>query len=340
MDELLMTTRVAVLNDFQRRAQEFADWASLGPDVEVVFFAETMSDDEVVDRLADFDVLALMREYTPLPRHVLERLPRLKFVSTTGMNSAKTDLGYLREVGIPISGTEGGPPGARPPGPGGVVEIAFALMLALVKRTVVEDQAIREGKWQLGYPTGLGGKTLGLAGLGGLGARMVAPARAFGMDVIAWSPHLTAERAEQHGVRAVSKDSLLEASDILSIHLVLAEGTRGLFSSAEFAAMKPTALLINTSRGPIVDEAALVAALREGLIAGAGLDVYDREPIGKSHPLAHLANTVLAPHFGYVSEEYMRIAYPQVVENIAGFLSGSLVRTEVAQYTGSSNRRP
>jgi phosphoglycerate dehydrogenase-like enzyme len=318
-------TRVAVLDDYQRRAAGYADWDALGADVEVVFFPEPIAQDELPVALADFEVLVLMRERTRFPRAVLEQLPRLELLVTTGMRNASVDAAYLHERGVAVSGTAGtGAP--LPAGVPSTAEVAWALILAVAKRVTVEDRALREGRWQTGIPFTLAGATLGLAGLGTLGAAMAGPARAFGMEVIAWSHNLTDERARDAGVRRVSQDELLAAADILSIHLVLSDRTRGLFGAAELARMKPTAVLINTSRGPIVDESALVAALRDGTIAAAGLDVYDTEPLPAGRELTTLENVVLLPHLGYVSEPGFRHMYGQVVEDIAAFLAGAPIR--------------
>jgi phosphoglycerate dehydrogenase-like enzyme len=204
--------------------------------------------------------------------------------------------------------------------------VAWALILALCKRVTVEDRAVREGRWQLGLPSNLAGATLGLAGLGRLGGAMVAPARVFGMNVIAWSEHLTEERAGELGVRRVSKAELLASSDVLSIHLVLSDRTRGLLAAGDLAQMKSSAVLVNTSRGPIVDERALIDALADGTIAGAGLDVFDREPLPARHELLELGNAVLLPHLGYVSETTLRSMYEDVVEDIAAFRGGAPIR--------------
>lgn len=316
--------RVGVLDDYQRRAHEFAEWSSLGPEVDVVFFHEAMNEEALADNLADCDVLCLMRERTAFPRHMLEKLSQLRLLVTTGMGNASVDVAYLRERGITFAGTGAG--GTAPLGVGGPVELAWALILAIAKRTVIEDRALRAGAWQLGFPINLAGLTLGLAGLGRLGGAMVGPARAFGMQVIAWSQNLGEERTAELGVTRVSKEVLLQSADVLSIHLVLSERTRGLFGASELALMKRSAILINTSRGPIVDEGALVDALRSQRIAAAGLDVYDKEPLPTDHPLLALENTVLAPHLGYVSEAGLANMYSQVVEDIAGFLQGEAVR--------------
>jgi phosphoglycerate dehydrogenase-like enzyme len=317
---------VAVLDDYQRRARGYADWGSLGDGVEAEFFSEPMGQEELPGRLSGFDVLVLMRERTRFGRDVLSRLPDLRLVITTGMRNASLDVAYLRERGVTVCGTEG-TAAASPAGVPSTAEVAWALILAVAKRITAEDRALRSGRWQLDLPTTLAGATLGLAGLGNLGAAMVGPARAFGMGVIAWSQNLTAERADEVGVRRVSLAGLLSGADFLSIHLVLSERTRGLFGAAELVQMKPTAALINTSRGPLVDEAALVGALRAGVIGGAGLDVYDAEPVPAGHPLTTLPNVVLLPHLGYVSEAGMRHMYGQVVEDIAAFEAGAPIRT-------------
>ncbi len=289
------------------------------------FFHEPIGQDALVQTLAGFDVLVLMRERTAFGRPVLEALPRLRLLVTTGMRNASVDIDYLTGRGVVVCGT-GGPGGPAAPGIPSTAEVAWALVLAVCKRVTIEDRAIRAGGWQLDLPRNLAGSMLGLAGLGHLGAAMVGPARAFGMDVMAWSQNLTQQRAASLGVRRVSKDELLADSDILSIHLVLSERTRGLFGAGDLARMKPTAVLINTSRGPIVDEAALIAALRAGMIAAAGLDVYDREPLPAGHELTTLENVVLLPHLGYVSEPGLRHMYGQVVEDIAAFLAGLPIR--------------
>ena len=321
-------TTVAVLDDYQDRAREYADWASLGPQVQVRFFREAMEQDTLAAALADFEVLVLMRERTAFPRSVLEALPKLKLLVTTGMRNASVDVGYLHERGVTVCGTGGmGTGGTAAGGVPSTAEVAWALILAVCKRVTIEDRAIRGGHWQLGVPVNLAGATLGLAGLGTLGAAMVGPALAFGMDVIAWSDNLTDERAAAAGARRVSKTELLSGADVLSIHLVLSDRTRGLFQAADLALMKPTAVVINTSRGPIIDERALVDALRGRTIAGAGLDVYDREPLPAGHELTRLDNVVLLPHLGYASEPGFRHMYSQAVEDIAAFLRGSPIRT-------------
>ena len=271
-------TRVAILDDYQGVARRMADWASLPAGTEVVVFTDHLSETgAVAARLADFDAVVAMRERTPFPRALLERLPRLKLLVTTGMRNASIDVGAAVERKVVVCGTAGLPyPTA---------ELTWGLILALVRRIPVEDRATREGRWQVSVGLGLNGKTLGVIGLGGLGSRVAKVGRAFEMDVVAWSQNLTAARAAEVGATLVSKDELLARSDVVTIHLVLGDRTRGLLGARELSRMKPTAYLVNTSRGPIVDEAALVAALREGTIAGAGLDVYDEEPLPLDHPL-------------------------------------------------------
>jgi phosphoglycerate dehydrogenase-like enzyme len=317
------TIKVAVLDDYQGRARDFADWNALGAEVDVTFFRKTIDPAALASTLADFEVLVAMRERTAFPRSVLEQLGHLKLFVTTGMGNAAVDMAYLRDHDIAVSGTGMAGGGAGVPS---TVEVAWALIFATGKRVTIEDRAIRAGRWQVGLPTNLAGATLGLAGLGRLGGAMVAPGRVFGMEVIAWSENLTDERAAELGVRKVSKAELLSASDVLSIHLVLSDRTRGLFQADDLARMKPSSVLINTSRGPIVDEAALIEALRRGTIGAAGLDVFDQEPLPPGHELVGLENAVLLPHLGYVSESGLRVMYEQVVEDIDAFLQGAPIR--------------
>jgi phosphoglycerate dehydrogenase-like enzyme len=326
--------RIAVLDDYHRIAHTLADWGSLG--VEVAFFDRSLAREQLPEVLAEFDTLVLMRERTAFPRELLEQLPKLELVVTTGMRNASLDVDYLQSRGVRVCGT--GIPGygsadklgaASAPAPRGLpstIEVAWALIFALFKQVTFEDRAIRAGIWQQDLPSNLAGATLGLAGLGRLGAKMVAPAKVFGMDVIAWSQNLTAAHAEQAGALYVSKQELLARSDVLSIHLVLSERSRGLIGAAELAQMQRSAFLVNTSRGPIVDEAALIEALRERRIAGAGLDVYAVEPLPADSELLGLDNAVLMPHFGYVSVEGLTEMYLQAVEDIAAYLRGEPIR--------------
>ncbi len=311
--------RVAILDDYQNVARRMADWTSLPAGTDVVAFSDHLSDPgAVAARLADFEAVIAMRERTPFPKALLERLPKLKLLVTTGMRNASIDVAAALERKIVVCGTAGLPyPTA---------ELTWGLILALFRRIPAEDRATREGHWQISCGLGLNGKTLGVVGLGGLGSRVAKIGRAFEMDVIAWSQNLTAARASEIGATLVTKDELLARSDVVSIHLVLGDRTRKLFGARELAQMKPTAYLVNTSRGPIVDETALVAALRQGKLAGAGLDVYDEEPLPLDHPLRNLPNTVITPHLGYVTEEGYRIFYEQALEDVKAWLAGQPVR--------------
>ena len=312
-------TRVAVLDDYQDVALHMADWRALPADVEVQVFHQHLADEPaLVERLQDFDIIVAMRERTPFTRSLLTRLPQLKLLITTGMRNASIDVQAASDCGVLVCGTEGLPyPTA---------ELTWGLILALVRQIPHEDHATRNGRWQVSLGVGLRGKTLGMIGLGRLGSQVAAIGQAFGMQVLAWSQHLTAERAAAGGATLVSKDALLSQADIVTIHLVLSARTRHLIGEPELRRMKPTAYLVNTSRGPIVDEAALIRVLRQRAIAGAGLDVFDEEPLPLDHPLRQLDNTVITPHLGYVTLETYRVFYGQAVEDIQAFLRGSPVR--------------
>ncbi len=312
-------TRVAIPDDYQGVALRMADWGRLPAETEVVVFRDHLADlGAVAARLAEFDVVMAMRERTPFPRALLERLPRLRLLVTAGMRNAAIDITAASERGILVCGTAGLPyPTA---------ELTWALILSLVRRIPTEDRATREGRWQETVGLGLNGKTLGVLGLGTLGSRVARVGRAFEMPVLAWSQNLTAERAAEVGATLVGRDELLARADVVTIHLVLSERTRGLIGARELALMKPSAYLVNTSRGPIVDEAALVRALRDGALAGAGLDVFDEEPLPLDHPLRRLPNTAITPHLGYVTEETYRIFYGQAVEDIEAYLRGAPIR--------------
>ncbi len=311
--------RVAVLDDYQQAARQMTDWSVLPAGVEVQIFQDHLKDqDAVAHRLKYFDIVMAMRERTPFSRSLLKQLPKLKLLTTTGMRNAAIDMQAATDCGVLVCGT------------GGILfptaELSWALILSLLRHIPREDQATRAGQWQVSMGLGLSGKTLGLMGLGRLGAQVAKVGLAFQMDVIAWSQNLTPERAAECGATLVSKDELLACADILSIHLVLSRRSRGLIGGPELSQMKPTAYLINTSRGPIVDETALIAALQKGIIAGAGLDVFDEEPLPLDHPLRKLDNTVITPHIGYVTTETYKIFFDETVENIQAFLSGAPVR--------------
>ncbi|WP_116203781.1 D-2-hydroxyacid dehydrogenase family protein [Amycolatopsis circi] len=305
--------KIAILDDYQNAALQCADWAPLGAEIEV-FREPFAGPDEVVTRLAGFDVVVAMRERTPFPAAVFDRLPVLKLLVSTGRRNAAIDLDAAKRCGVVVSATGAL---AAP-----TVEHAWALILAGARNLPLEFRSMREGGWQVGLGMALRDKTLGLLGLGRLGAEVARIGQAFGMKPIAWSQNLTPERAAEHGVTAVSKEDLFAQADVLSVHLVLSERTRGLVGAAEFAAMKSSALLVNTSRGPIVDESALLDALRGKEIAAAALDVYDVEPLPADHPLRTLDNAILTPHIGYVSRETYEVFYGGAVEDIAAFQAG------------------
>ena len=312
-------TRVAVLDDYQSVALQMADWDSLPNDVSVDVFKDHLTEEsDLVARLAPYEVVVAMRERTPFQRSLLERLPNLRLLVTTGMRNASIDIAAAEDNGITVCGTDGVPyPTA---------ELTWGLILALLRKIPTEDRETRDGRWQVTVGEGLHGKTLGVIGLGRLGSQVATVGVAFGMNVIAWSQNLTAERAEEVGATLVTKQELLESSDIVTIHVVLSGRTRGLIGADELSSMKPSAYLVNTSRGPIVDESALIDALQSGAIAGAGLDVFDIEPLPLDHPLRSIPNTVLTPHMGYVTDETYEVFYGDAVENIKTLLDGNPVR--------------
>jgi phosphoglycerate dehydrogenase-like enzyme len=313
-------TRVAILDDYQDVALAVADWSSLGPEVAVQAFHERLSgDDALIKRLADFEVIVAMRERTQFPGSVLERLPKLKLLVTTGMRNVAIDAKAAAELGIVVSGT-----GLLTPP---TAELTWGLILALARHIPEEAQQMRSGGWQTTVGVGLNGKVLGVLGLGKLGSEVARVGRAFQMEVIAWSQNLTDEHASSFGARRVEKDELFQRADFVTIHLILSKRTRGLITARELALMKPGAYLINTSRGPIVEERALIDVLTNRKIAGAALDVYDEEPLPDEHPLRKLNNVVLTPHLGYVTVENYRKAYSEAVEDIRAFLAGHPVRT-------------
>lgn len=318
-----MAKRCAILDDYQNVSLGLADWAKLKPEVEEVkVFTDVVqrSPEQTVRDLQGFDIVAMMRERTRFPRQVLEGLPQLKLLITTGAYNASIDMKCAQERGITVcgTGTFGNP----------TTGIAFGLILELTRRIGWENARMKAGQpWQLTVGMDIEGKTLGVLGLGKLGARAAGVGKAFGMKVIAWSQNLTPERCKEVGVEhASSKEDLLRNADFVTIHLVLGDRTRGLIGAKEFGLMKKTAYLINTSRGPIVDEKAMLAALQNKQIAGAGLDVFDTEPLPVDHPLRKLDNVVLTPHLGYVSQQNYQRYYPDIVDNIRGWLDGKPVR--------------
>ncbi|MBC8339081.1 MAG: D-2-hydroxyacid dehydrogenase family protein [Rhodospirillales bacterium] len=314
-----MTTRIAILDDYQNAALDAADWDSLGAAAEVTVFNTYIEGEAAVaETLQDFDVVIGMRERTPFPKSLIDALPNLKLLVTTGMRNLSFDMDAARDRGVVVSGTAMlGYPAS---------EHAVALMMALFKKIPLENQVMHEGGWQGDVSEGMNGKTLGILGLGKLGAKVAKVGLALDMDVIAWSENLTRERCEEVGVSYVHKDALYAESDVLSIHQVLSDRTRGMIGTPELTLMKSTAYLINTSRGPIVDEAALVEALANNTIAGAGIDVYDVEPLPENHPIRSLDNAILTGHTGYVVKELYALAYGEALENVKAWIAGEPVR--------------
>jgi len=301
-----------------------ADWTTLADRVDVRALHQRVADEvELASLIGDCEVVVIMRERTPFTRSLFARLPALKLLVTSGMRNAAIDLAAAREHGVTVCGTGSQ---AAPP-----AELTWALILALARHVTQESAAFRaNGPWQSTVGTDLQGRTLGIIGLGNIGRRVARVAAAFNMRVLAWSQNLTAARAEASGAMLTSKESLLAESDFVTIHLVLSDRTRGLLGAAELRGMKRTACLINTSRAPIVDRQALVQALREGWIAGAGLDVFEEEPVSADDPLRSLANVVATPHLGYVSRDNYRTYYGEAIEDIAAFIDGRPIRTLIA----------
>ena len=316
-----MAHRCAILDDYQNVALKLADWSKITKDVEITVFTEAVrrSDADTIRDLKDFDIVVMMRERTRFPHAVIDGLPKLKLLITTGAYNASIDLKTCQERGIVVSGTGGfGNP---------TTGITFGLILELTRRIGWEHARMKAGvPWQATLGMDLEGKTLGVLGLGRLGARAAGVGKAFGMKVIAWSQNLTPERCKEVGVEYSAKDDLFRNADIVTIHLVLGDRTRGLVTAREFGLMKQTAYLVNTSRGPIVEEQALIEALNSKRIAGAGLDVFDVEPLTLDHPYRKMDNVVITPHLGYVSQQNYEKYYPDIVDDIRGFLDGKPVR--------------
>ena len=310
--------KLAILDDYQRLALGYADWKSL-KGIEVVVFDKPLQDP--AKQLAPFDIICLMRERTPFPRALIAKLPNLKFVSLTGARSPSLDTQALKERGIPVSNTRSAGGGLS------TVELTWGLIIAAARGLAKGERNMRSGRWHEGLAPGfsLAGKRLGLLGLGHIGARVAAIGKAFGMECIAWSQNLTAEAANAAGARLVSKNELFEKSDVVTIHLVLSERTRGLVRAEDLERMRPGAVLVNTSRGPIIVEPDLLKVLQSGKVHAA-LDVYEREPLPADHPLRRMENVTLSPHLGYVHEDNYRIFYGDTVENVAAWLSGNPVR--------------
>jgi phosphoglycerate dehydrogenase-like enzyme len=307
--------RIAVLDDYQNVALSMADWSPVTARATVTVFADHVFDaDDLVARLAPFDVVFVMRERTPLPRSILERLPRLRMIASTGNVNASIDTEAAADLGIHVSTTGGSI--------GSTVELTWALILAAARHLVAERQSVAEGGWQTTVGRELDRRVLGVLGLGRIGSRVARVGAAFGMDVVAWSQNLTPEAAAEAGARYLPREEFFATADVVTVHLKLSDRSLGLIGAAELAAMKPSALLVNTSRGPIVDEGALIEALRSGSIAGAGLDVFDVEPLPADHPLRTMANVTATPHIGYVADRPYRIFFRDAVVAITEWLDG------------------
>lgn len=307
--------RIAVLDDYQGIA-DTVDWSPIPRPVDLLAIREHLPPgDELIARLADREVLVAMRERTPIDADLLSRLPALRLLVTTGRVNAAIDVAAAHRLGITVCGT------------GGIVaptvELTWALIHAVQRHLIDADAALRAGRWQQSVGADLAGATLGLVGLGRIGRRVAAVGHAYGMRVTAWSPHLTPERAAEAQAELLDRRSLFQTADVVSLHLVLSEATRGLIGRDDLAAMKSSAIVINTSRGGLIDEAALIDALRTGRIRGAGLDVYDQEPLPAGHPLTALGNTVLTPHLGYVTDNCMNVFYRDIVDDIVGYCAGT-----------------
>jgi phosphoglycerate dehydrogenase-like enzyme len=327
-------TKIAILDDYIGVALEFGDWTVLPDDAEITVYRQAIPPERLVDELSDYEIVVITQQRARFPRAVLAALPNLKLIVCNGRTSNVVDHEARIEQGILLCGTvetEQAAP-VRPlgrettrglPTPS---EMAWALIFAVAKRTGIEDRVIRADGWQTGFPIPLAGKTLGLLGAGRLGGAMVPVAKAFGMDVVAWSQNLTEERCVELDVTKVSKDELISSADVLGVFLVFSERSRNTLRADDLAKMKRGAILVNISRGPIVEEAALVEALRSGHLAGAGLDVFDREPLPADHPFRSLDNVVVMPHVGYVTEHLFRFAWQRMAEDVAAYLAGAPIR--------------
>lgn len=314
-----MALQIAVIDDWQQVASGVVDWSALAPLGQVHFLHDYPADTAtLIERLQGFEVICVMRERTVFDKALLQGLPRLKLLVTGGMRNAALDIGAAQALGIQVCGTDSYKHAAP--------ELTWALVMACTRNLLAESNALRAGGWQLGLGGDLHGKTLGILGLGSIGQKVAGFGQAFGMRVIAWSQNLTPERAAAAGVTWVSKQQLFEQADVLSVHLVLSERSQGLVDAQALAWMKPSARLVNTARGPIVDEQALIQALQSGRLAGAALDVYGQEPLPVDHPFRHLSNVLATPHVGYVSEQNYRQFYGQMIEDIIAWAGGAPIR--------------
>jgi phosphoglycerate dehydrogenase-like enzyme len=311
--------KIAILDDYTEMALKMADWGSLPGGYETVVFNDNLVEPEALAaRLKDFEIICAMRERTPFRAEMFERLPNLKLFITTGMRNASVDVEAAKAKGVVVCGTSGSS--------WATAEHTWALLMASARNIAHDDRMMRDGLWQTRICLELRGKTLGLLGLGKIGAQVASFGKAFGMDIVAWSQNLNQERCDEIGAELVSKQELFTRSDFLSIHMVLSDRSRGLVGAADLALMKPDAFLVNTSRGPIVDQAALLNTLQAGAIRGAAIDVYETEPLPAGHAYRALQNVVLSPHMGYVTEETYRIFHGHAVENIQAWHDGAPIR--------------
>ncbi len=332
--EVVGVTKIAILDDYIGVALAYGDWSVLPDDAEIIVYREAIPPERLAGELSDYEIVVITQQRSRFPRTVLAGLPKLKLLVCNGRTSNVVDHEARIERGIMLCGTADTNRGAQvarsgygaPRGLPAPSEMAWALIFAVAKRTGVEDRVIRAGGWQTGFPVPLAGKTLGLLGAGRLGGAMVPVAKALGMDVIAWSQNLSEERCAELGVTKVTKDELLSSADVLGIFLVFSERSRNTLRADDLAKMKAGAILVNVSRGPIVEEEALIAALRSGHLAAAGLDVFDREPLPAEHPFRSLDNVVVTPHTGYVTEQLFRTAWQLMAQDVAAYLAGSPIR--------------
>ena len=327
-------TKIAILDDYIGVALEYGDWSGLPGDAEIAVYRESIPPERLVSELSRYEIVVITQQRARFPRKVLENLPSLKLLVCNGRTSNVIDHQARIERGVLLCGTADTGPAATGPAPGPKAplgmpapsEMAWALILAVAKRISIEDRTIRDGGWQTGFPVSLAGKTLGLLGAGRLGGAMVPVAKALGMDIVGWSQHLTRQRCAELGITKVTKDELLSSADVLGVFLVFSERSRNTLRADDLAKMKPGAILVNISRGPIVEEQALIDALRSGRLGGAGLDVFDREPLPADHPFRSLDNVVVTPHIGYVTEQLFRTAWQRMAQDVAAYLAGSPIR--------------
>lgn len=312
--------KIAILDDYQGVALEIVDWSPLDGRADITVFRDNLVDPAaLIDRLKDFEIVCIMRERTPMSRQILASLPKLELIASNSAKNAAIDMQAASDYGVAVSNTEYLMYGTT--------EMTWGLILAAIRRIPQEVAAVKAGKWQSTVGQDINGRTLGILGLGNFGKAVAKVGQAFGMNVVAWSQNLDAAKAAELGVKAVTKDELFRQADILSIHMVLSDRSRGIVGRADLEKMKSTAWLINTSRGPLVDEDALIEILEAGKIGGAGLDVYSTEPLPANHPFRRLPNVLATPHLGYVTEDTYRLFYGQTVENIVAWLDGKPIRT-------------